>query len=447
MRKSLRVIAVMAGLALLFGVLLALMAPHLLDPNAYKGRISALIKARTGHDLVLGGDIRVSVLPWLVLEANSVQLRNAPGFDATPLLRAGHGVMRIKWLPLLFEHTVELDRVHLDDAAVHLQRDVQGRTNWQAPTGTSANTKAQDVNADAALALLQLGEVELRNAQLDWDDRQTGRYYRFTNIDLATTRYVPRRSLTVDLKFAVSPSRTASSWPAHLLLRINARPAARKYTLDKAEMVLGPVDDLTVHLTGRAELDFASQRLSVSDIAVRVADLQLNGVMQVQQMLDKPELRGVLRITEFNPSALLAMLDRLPPHAEPGVLRRLSGSVGIQANRGGIHFAPVVMHIDDTALSGQLEVRDFAAPHWNFKLEADALNLDRYFPPAEATAGQRLPTVSLPIDWLRRIRIDGMIHIGHLQSQHVLSSDVRLTVTSQAGAPPAPEPANSAASP
>lgn len=447
MRKALRILALAGGLMLFAAVLLAVLVPRLLSPDLYKDRIIALVKARTGHDLLLGGDIRLSVLPGLALEADTVQLSNAPGFDATPLLRAGHGVLRIRLLPLLFERKLELDQIHLDAVAVHLQRDAQGRTNWQTPASTPDNGKTADLNLAAALALLQLGEIKLRKAQVDWDDRQTGRYYRFSDIELTTTRYTASRPFTLNLKFAISPARSAPAWPVRLVARINADPTHDRYTLDKAELLVGPIEGLSARLTSRADLDLAHQQLDLPDINLQIVGLNLSGTAQVQQILDKPALRGILRIPEFNPRPLLQALGQLPPHAETGVLQRVAGSVGVQASRDGILMTPVSVHIDDTTLTGELGVRDFVAPRWNFNLAVDAINLDRYFPPAASASNPSPPAALLPTEWLRRANVDGTVHIGRLQSRHLLSSDVRFTVKSPAGAAPMPARAQAAPPP
>ncbi|MHB8473010.1 MAG: AsmA family protein [Gammaproteobacteria bacterium] len=453
MRKSLRIIAITAGLTLLSAVLLAVVLPHLLDPNAYKDRISALVKARTGHELIIDGDIKLSLLPWLALEVSTVQLSNAPGFDATPLLRAGHGALRIKLLPLLLQQKVELDQISLDDVVVHLQRDAQGQGNWRSFAGTSAvppsaGGNAPEMKSSAALALLQLGKVELHNARADWDDRRAGRYYQFSDINVITTRYTPGRPFTIGLQFAVSPARNAPAWPVRLLATVNADPAAQHYTLDKAKLTLGPIQGLTARLISSADLDFARQRLTLPDIELRVADLKLTGQLQAQQILDNPDLRGVLSLAEFNPRPLLQALDKMPPHAEAGVLQRVSGSFALQAGRDQIILKPLAVRLDDTAVSGELSVRNFTQPHWGFALEVDTINVDRYFPPPAESPTSVTPSTPLPIEFLRRANVEGSIHIARLQGVRLRSSDVRLTIKSPTGAEPptgtAPVPSASA---
>jgi len=46
----------------------------LVNPNDYKGRIAAAVKESTGRDLVLQGDIKLSVFPWIALELGPASL-------------------------------------------------------------------------------------------------------------------------------------------------------------------------------------------------------------------------------------------------------------------------------------------------------------------------------------------------------------------------------------
>ncbi|MDB6085412.1 MAG: AsmA family protein, partial [Gammaproteobacteria bacterium] len=61
-------------LGMIIGGLIALMVIALLavwllvNPNDYKPRIAAAVKDATGRELVLQGDIKLSVFPWIALE-------------------------------------------------------------------------------------------------------------------------------------------------------------------------------------------------------------------------------------------------------------------------------------------------------------------------------------------------------------------------------------------
>jgi AsmA protein len=80
MTKLLKILAV----ALLLLVAAALLAIALVDPNAFKDDIRARVEAATGRTLIIEGDLKLSVFPWLGLEIRGGRLANTPGFAIRP---------------------------------------------------------------------------------------------------------------------------------------------------------------------------------------------------------------------------------------------------------------------------------------------------------------------------------------------------------------------------
>ena len=64
------------------------------NPNDYKGRIAAAVKQSTGRDLILKGDIKLSIFPWVALELGPASLGNPPGFGEEPFLAFDHAAIR-----------------------------------------------------------------------------------------------------------------------------------------------------------------------------------------------------------------------------------------------------------------------------------------------------------------------------------------------------------------
>ena len=84
--RTVRILAGTAG-AIIVLIAVALMAVWwLVNPNDYKGRIADSVKESTGRELVLKGDIKLSVFPWIALELGPASLGNPPGFGAEPFL-------------------------------------------------------------------------------------------------------------------------------------------------------------------------------------------------------------------------------------------------------------------------------------------------------------------------------------------------------------------------
>ena len=75
-------VAAFVGVGILASVALFLF----FDPNDFRDEISASVKKETGRDLVIEGDLSLSVFPWIAVEIGRTQLGNAKGFGDEPFL-------------------------------------------------------------------------------------------------------------------------------------------------------------------------------------------------------------------------------------------------------------------------------------------------------------------------------------------------------------------------
>src|SRR6202047_5279226 len=103
-----RTVKILAGLVagIIVLIVAGLLAVWLLvNPNDYKGRIAAAVKESTGRELVLKGDIKLSVFPWVALELGPASLGNPPGFGEEPFLAFNHAAVRINLWRVLAAQT------------------------------------------------------------------------------------------------------------------------------------------------------------------------------------------------------------------------------------------------------------------------------------------------------------------------------------------------------
>ncbi len=158
-----RTVKILAGVV---GGILVLLAAALLavwlsvNPNDYKGQIAAAVKQSTGRDLVLTGDIKLSVFPWVALELGPASLGNPPGFGEEPFVAFKHASVRVRLFPLLAKR-LDMDRVDLDGLDLRLARMREGVGNWEdsaaASPGPAAKTGGAADAADLSRSLPAYG--------------------------------------------------------------------------------------------------------------------------------------------------------------------------------------------------------------------------------------------------------------------------------------------------
>ena len=180
---------------------------------------------------------------------------------------------------------------------------------------------------------------------------------------------------------------------------------------------LGPERLGTLGADAAFDYDVAGSVLRLENLAASVLGLQTSGDLTVRDPGGNTEITGTLRIANFSPRALLERFGRdVPPTADPAVLGEaaLSANISFGANRA--EFASLRMRLDDTNITGRVEVAGFADPQYAFELDMDRINLDRYLPPvSEAPAAPGEEDQAFDTATLADLNLAGRVSAGELQ--------------------------------
>ncbi|MBF0163605.1 MAG: AsmA family protein [Magnetococcales bacterium] len=238
----------------------AVVVPSLIDPNQYKQQISTLVKEKTGRDLTVNGAIKITVFPSAGVSLEDVTLGDAPGFGAEPMAKVARLDVRAKLMPLLSKR-VEADKVVVEGLRLKLAKNAKGQANWSdltgpksapaatpttdkaatpadkkpaAPTGeksapaTAQTAKPAEAPASGAggtgLASITLAGVEIRDAQVSWDNAVSGAQYTFKKVRLVTGELAPGQPVALEFESDVERIKPATN--AHLSLTATVRPSA-----------------------------------------------------------------------------------------------------------------------------------------------------------------------------------------------------------------------------
>jgi AsmA protein len=225
-----RWIAVAAGaLVLLIAVIVAL--PLLIPTSVYKQRIVAIVKAQTGRDLVIGGDVGLSFFPQLAVKIDDVRLSNASWAKDADMASMKEMRAALEIMPL-FHGAVEIKSFTLVDPAIHLEVKADGTPNWQfeAPAGAtvapSSSTPPPSATAGGAQGAgassfkqIRLGDISIENGEATYRNAQSGAALAFEKVNLDLS--LP----SLDDPFSATGSLVWNSEP--LTLSLNAqRPRA-----------------------------------------------------------------------------------------------------------------------------------------------------------------------------------------------------------------------------
>ena len=65
MKSTLKILAWLLGLVVVLVILAAIVLPRFFDPNDFRGEIADAVREKTGRELVIEGDLKLTVIPWL----------------------------------------------------------------------------------------------------------------------------------------------------------------------------------------------------------------------------------------------------------------------------------------------------------------------------------------------------------------------------------------------
>ena len=455
-----------------------------LDPNDYKPQIAEQVQKQTGRKLEIVGEIKWSLFPWLGLSLGETQFGNAPGFGDQPFAKFKAIDAHVELLPLL-KKQVSISTVTLKGLEVNLARNTKGEDNWSDLTKPAEEKPQKEGESTKPMPnfVLAVEGLEVIDASLVFDDQQAGTKIRITPLNVKAgqltfgqpmpakidfTLYQDQLTMMMVLDGQVTVDPENDIYHIESTLGANVDVKQDKQTikvLAKGNIIADPMqggyqlDDLTVDtlVTGEGypsdgvklvtqtniKANLNKQTISASPIRLELADLVLEGLLNVEQFIDAPKYTGKLVSKQFNPRKLMQALGMTPPETrQTDALQLAKLDFTISGNKNSIQLKPLSAKLDQSTLSGQFSIKDFSTQAIRYDLTIDQLNADHYLPPKEAgavaTAEGVKPSpasdaVNLPAEMLRKLNLAGTARINQFTFNKLNFSNASLTTEAKNG--------------
>jgi AsmA protein len=406
--KAIKLIAVIFLLIIALLVAAAIAVVTLVDPNNYKPQIRDAALKQAGIELDIAGDIGWSFYPWLALELNNVGV----GYPEKPALgRLARAEISVS-IPALLGGQLQMNRVLIDGLQLDLVQTAEGN-NWTADAAVLeavAQGRVAEATADAAQTppaaetdsgkalAIDIEAVELRNAALTYTDQTSDSRIELSELNLTTGRVSLDQAFPLQLDFALRQfvaNELQLNAQAQLASSISLNLAENHYRLDNLTSTLKLIDGAALptplELTLAAGIDarINEQQVEITGLSLKADPLTLSGNIKLRNF-SQPELSGSLKSNSFNPKQLLTRLGQTAPEtADSKALTQASFSADLGGPAGTVLLKPLSLQLDDTRLDGEASFV-LATQVVALKLKGNALDADRYLPPAAAqTSGDR----------------------------------------------------------
>jgi uncharacterized protein involved in outer membrane biogenesis len=169
----LKKLAIALGALVALVVIAAFVGPSLFDWNSYKPEIAAEVRAQTGRDFAIDGDITVSILPTPTLSVAGARLANAPGGSAPDMASFDTLKVRVALLPLL-SGDIKVESIDLVKPSVLLERYADGSDNWHLappPSATAGTTAATGGNSAKGFSV-SLDKITIEQGRVAYQDAE-----------------------------------------------------------------------------------------------------------------------------------------------------------------------------------------------------------------------------------------------------------------------------------
>lgn len=344
------------------------------DPNTHKGQITEAVKKATGRDLVVSGQIKVSVFPWLGAEVGGVSLSNAKGFGDKPMVQVGSAQVRLKLLPLL-SGSLELGRVTLENLNLNLARHKDGGTNWDDLAGKDEGPKeaapAAAKPSGGGGMKLALGGLHVKNANIVWDDAKEGKRYALRDVNIETGAVGGSDPFDFELSFGLESKSPEASLQNAIKGTASLDLEAGRYTLKDL--------DLKVLATGKAVPG------GKADVGVTVAQAAADTKAQTASLdggilrLDSEKLNFNAKVNNFEaPAVIFALtsdsldLDKILPKQAAGAETKAASAPGQAGPEPDVIPVDVIrkLNLDGTAKIAKLKVHNLTLTNLDVKILA-----------------------------------------------------------------------------
>ena len=420
MARLLKVVSIFIAAIVGVGVLASVALFLFFDANSFRDTISAAVKEETGRDLVIAGDIKLSLFPWVAVNVGRTELGNAEGFSDELFLSFDEAKLSVRLMPLIFQQEVKVGTASLAGLDVNLAIAADGSSNWEDLAGAGGEEQTSTTSSSGDAPVIDVANIEVSGANVAYVDAQAGSSYAISNLNFETGRIAA--NVPIDIAAEFDFASTPGELGGHVAIRGTTTMTDGAAQLSIAG--LNVAADLRGVVAEPTQLNFDARQIELDTVARSVAPGELDlSVLGLSMSADvapfsyagTPEPSATLRVAEFSLKDLMQVLDIDPPAtADPDAMRRVSFSANAKAGSTALSLESMTLDLDDSTMTGSLSVPTTNAGMLEFDLNVDSIALDRYMAPADssaASADDAASDVEIPADLIRTLKAKGSFTI------------------------------------
>ena len=412
------------------------------DPNDFRERISTGVKDATGRDLVITGDISLSLFPWLAVEIGQTELGNAEGFGSDQFLSFDQASLSVRIVPLIVSQQIEVGTASLDGLVVNLEVASNGANNWDDLADGGGTESAEDAQDSGEATKFGVANIRVSNANVTYTDAAAGAAYSISNLSLETGRIAA--NTPIDLQAEFDFDSTPGDLGGHLAIRATTTMSdgAKQISmegLNVAGSLRGVVEQATeFNFDSRAmQIDTEAQSINPGELDLTVLGVSMAANVAPFSYAGTPQPVAELRVAEFSLKELMQALDIEPPAtADEDAMTSVSFSARATVGENDIALSGMTLDFDDSTMTGAMSLPMTQSGALKFDLGVDSIVLDGYMAPVDESAvaaDEVAGDVEIPADLIRTLNVNGNFRIQQAYLSGMEFSNLELGVNGAGG--------------
>lgn len=343
------------------------------------------VAEHTDYDLRIGGTAELSIAPPLTLTATDLVLSGGPD-NASPFeAEVAKAALRVS-LRSLFRGRLDVDRIQLDGLRVRWDEALWGEVREIRDIALSLGPLRDHSPLAWAVDMPIVGLWGISQGRLHGEGEllvaQEGGLLGASPVRLQLDDVITSAARQGELQLAGVLSGDLES------RRFRIADLQGTVALD---LGAAPGGRLAAALAGEAALDLPAQALDVANLTVAVGEMQIACDLNIEAGANAPVAKGHLVLRELDLREWAARQGVSWP-GDASSWRRVAGHTELMLTDGRLALGALELQLDQTRARGEVGLALDGPTRWDFDLDVDVLDLDRYVSnapgPSEAAADE-----------------------------------------------------------
>lgn len=322
MTKTVKIIGSIITIIIVLLIVTGFILSKVFDPNKYRDQIEHYVAKNTGRELIIQGKIRWSLFPTLGLNLHNVSIGNPISFVGPKLATIKKLKLKASLLALL-TGKVDVDEIVIEHADINLITDKENQNNWQhwsspkpAIIAKQTVTDTQKTTSEPQkipLRALSIKKFKVTESNIHIINYRTDITWNLHNVNFVVKDFVHNKKFPTILSCTLNETESNNFYRSKLSTVAKLNFLTQEINLSKFEfqsILLRPnLPELPIDVKSEIAINLQHQTLAVNDLAITLGNMQINGEIDIKQLLDIPELHINLESQKTNLEQLLAILQ------------------------------------------------------------------------------------------------------------------------------------------